>query len=116
MTKDWICGVGEFQWYKKIESQLYQIYCDKLMRTPGIIDKEEMLSKENIWNHVTKCNTSSSILFGCFPHENKCEIINNHRIKDESKRITTVKQGSTTRYIKRVYGRQIIYLPTTFGY
>ena len=54
--------------------------------------------------------------FGNFLHEDTHDIISDNLIKYDIPRLTTFRQGSTTRYTKKVYKRHKIDLPTPFGY
>ena len=62
-----------------------------------------MSSKGKISTHITKFNPASPIGFGHFLHEDTCEVISDHLIKDDMHRLTTFKQVPTTRYTKGVY-------------
>ena len=75
-----------------------------------------MSPKVNISKHVTKYNPLFPIAIVNFSHEYKCYIITYQIVKDKIKHIYTIKQGSTKKYIKRLYERHKVGLLMTSGY
>ena len=62
---------------------------------------------------MTKCNLAPPISFVGFSHEDTCDIISDHLIKYDIQSLTTFKQVSTTRYIKKVHKIHKLMFPTT---
>ena len=86
------------------------------MKVRNIWQKKTSSSKRNISTHITKFNPSSSIIFGNFHHQDKCNIICNKLIKHGIKCPTKFKQGLKTIHTNRLSGRHWISFQKTWGY
>ena len=81
----------------------YEI-CDKLIWTSGegFINTNKISKQDIPTNNMNNKSPSSTLVFGCSPHNDTCDILSEDLVSNEFQAYSSKNEGGVLRYINKV--------------